>query len=286
VDAAETLALAVAQVQVVGDLPTPDVLRAAGERVRSAIVAAADRGARIVQFPEGMLTNPAKRLISGSSPHLGDADWTRADWRALREELERIADACRARSICAVVGAPHQLSDGHRPHNSLYVFSSDGELVTRYDKRRLSTNETSYLYTPGTDAVVFEVDGFRFGMVICLETLFPELFIDYAAMDVDCVLISSAADPNFGRLASAHAVMNAITVSVAFASGAPGDSHRSGICTALGWIARCENAGPGLAVGGVPKLPSEVSFHRRARNGLYDPWLAPKDPRSLDRRTL
>jgi predicted amidohydrolase len=61
------------------------------------------------------------------------------------------------------------LSGPNRPHNSLYVVSDQGAVVERYDKRFLSHTEVRFLYTPGTRPVVFEVDGFRFGTVLCIE---------------------------------------------------------------------------------------------------------------------
>ena len=128
---------------------------------------------------------------------MAEADWGLVDWVTLRNELKQIARQCAALGCWAVVGAPHRLSAGRRPHNSLYVFSDRGTLVTRYDKRRLSTAEVSYLYTPGTEPIVAEVDGFRLGLLICLESLFPELFVEYADMGVDAVLLSSAPDPGF-----------------------------------------------------------------------------------------
>ncbi|MFE4336056.1 nitrilase-related carbon-nitrogen hydrolase, partial [Streptomyces sp. NPDC056831] len=67
----------------------------------------------------------------------------------------------------------------HRPHNSLYVVSDEGALAARYDKRYLSNTELSYLYTPGTAPLVFEVDGIRFGTALCIEANFPELFEQY-----------------------------------------------------------------------------------------------------------
>jgi predicted amidohydrolase len=53
-------------------------------------------------------------------------------------------------------------------------------------------------------AVVFVVDNFRLGTVRCLEILFPELFVDHAAMGVDAVLVPSAPSPTFGLLAQSH----------------------------------------------------------------------------------
>jgi predicted amidohydrolase len=283
----ETLRLAAAQVEVSGDVPDALLLEAAGRRVHATMAEAAAAGARIVQFPEGTLTYPDTSAISATSPTVGEAAWDRVDWSALRWELEAVAAAAAELGVWTVVGAPHRLSDGRRPHNSLFVFSDRGELVTRYDKRRLSPAEVAHLYTPGSEPVVVEVDGFRFGALLCLEILFPELVVEYAAMDVDAVLVSSAPSPAFGLLARAHAVMNVVAVSLAVAAqpddatGAP-----SGICTLDGWLGRLPDGSPGLVVADVPRRDPEPSFHRRARSGLYDGRHADGDPRSADRRTL
>lgn len=61
----------------------------------------------------------------------------------------------------------------HRPHNSLYVVSDYGELVTRYDERLLSNTKISFMYSPGKTAVTFEVDGFRFGCAMAMEVHYP-----------------------------------------------------------------------------------------------------------------
>jgi hypothetical protein len=93
-----------------------------------------------------------------------------------------------------VFGSIHRLSGANRPHNSQYVVSDRGELVGRYDKRYLSHTEVSYMYAPGVAPLVFEVDGFRFGCVLCIEVNFPELFAEYESLDVDCVLASVMVD--------------------------------------------------------------------------------------------
>lgn len=86
------------------------------------------------------------------------------------------------------------MSGPNRPHNSLYVVSDQGAVVERYDKRFLSHTEVRFLYTPGTRPVVFEVDGFRFGTVLCIEVDFPELLEEYERLDVDCALASVMVD--------------------------------------------------------------------------------------------
>lgn len=74
----------------------------------------------------------------------------------MREEAEAVADLAGELGLWTVFGSIHRLSGANRPHNSRYVVSDQGELVGRYD-----------LYTPGVAPLVFEVDGFRFGCVLC-----------------------------------------------------------------------------------------------------------------------
>lgn len=281
-----TVRLGVAQIDVSTEVPTAERLAAAGLRIRTAMAEARAVGARIVQFPEGTLSYPSKRLISSRAPEIAESDWTLLDWPALHRELDQIRDAAADLGVWTVVGAPHRLTADRRPHNSLYVFSDQGEIMTRYDKQRLSTTEITYMYTPGDTPVTFEVDGVRFGMALCLEILFPELFVAYAAEDVDVVLISSAPDPNFRTLAQAYALTNVLTISLAFAAGSD-EQSRSGICQPSGWVADCPDGSPGLATADIAAVdPDARRYHRLARSTLYEPHLGHGDPRSLNRRSL
>ncbi|MFC8454598.1 hypothetical protein [Kitasatospora sp. NPDC057223] len=57
-----------------------------------------------------------------------------------------------------------------------------------------ANTELSYLYTPGTDPLTFDIDGIRFGAALCIEANFPALFAEYERLDVDCVLLSVMVD--------------------------------------------------------------------------------------------
>jgi predicted amidohydrolase len=101
------------------------------------------------------------------------------------------------------------------------VISDRGDLVTRYDERMLSNTKISYMYTPGTTPVTFEVDGVRFGCALGIEVHFPELFSEYERLDVDYVLFSSTGAPAqtdtraFATEAQGHASTNSYWVSFA-----------------------------------------------------------------------
>jgi predicted amidohydrolase len=117
--------------------------------------------------------------------------------------------------LWVVVGSCHRLTPPHRAHNSLYIISDRGEVATRYDKRFLSHTEVNGWYTPGREPCVFEVGGWRFGCVLCIEVHFPELFHEYAELGVDCVLFSAYADDSiFGIQAQAYAASLSYWVSV------------------------------------------------------------------------
>jgi predicted amidohydrolase len=161
---------------------------------------AAVRGARLVQFPEGMLSGYAKETIQA---------WSEVNWQTVREELGAVMQLAAELRVWVVLGSAHPLTPPHRPHNSLYIISDTGKLVNRYDKRYCSYTETTRFYTPGLEPVVFEVDGFRFGCVICVEINFPDVFIEYDKLGVDCVLLSAyPIDKIFYTMARGHAALH------------------------------------------------------------------------------
>jgi predicted amidohydrolase len=195
-----TLRVALAQVPITGDA------RANGEVVRTAMRQAADAGARLVQLPEGSLSGYAKNPIM---------DWAEVDWTVVRDELESIMRLAAELRIWVALGSAHPLSPPHLPHNSVYVISDQGRVVNRYDKRRLSHTEVTQFYTAGAEPVVFDVDGYRFGVAVCVEINFPELFIEYGRLGVDCLLLSSyPIDSVFAVKARGYAAVHCYWVSM------------------------------------------------------------------------
>lgn len=154
-------------------------ITANGNAIRQVLSDAAKDGVRLVTFCEGALSGYSKAQIADPD------DWRSFDWKTHEAELRSIAAVCAKLNIFAVVGGAHKLSAADRPHNSLYVISAEGHLLTRYDKRYLSNSEINDWYTPGTDPIVFEVDGYRFGCAICIESQFPEVFMEYERLCAD-----------------------------------------------------------------------------------------------------
>jgi predicted amidohydrolase len=271
--------LAVAQTTVPEDPTDPGTLRESGAQIRQFMRDAAACGARLAQFPEGAITYPGKHVMSSAGPGiLAEADWSRIDWDIMREEAQRVAALSGQLGIWTVLGSLHPLTPPSRPHNSLYVITPDGRLLTRYDKRYLSNTEISWMYTPGTEPVTFQADGLTFGCAICIEVNFPEIFAAYEQMNVDCMLLSvTVEDAIRPAIAQAYAALH---------------------CYWVGYsCARCPGNGqPALAIADLDPTTDDEDitvalrharpWRRTARAGIYDARRARHDPRSSNRTSF
>lgn len=244
-------------------------------------------GCRLVHFPEGALSGYVKSQIR---------DWDEVDWRALRDELDRISDHAARLGLWTVLGCNHRLTPPNRPHNSLYVISDAGALIGRYDKRLCSNAELSDWYTPGAVAFVFEVDGICFGAALCIEVQFPELFIDYGRRGVECALLSAYADdPIYGLLAQAHAATNNFWLSLSIPA-LPDNRLSAGLIGPDGyWLAQAEANGAELLVCGeiekdAPRFDIAINKARpwraTARSGAIYAERRVLDARSNDRMSF
>jgi predicted amidohydrolase len=290
--------LATAQVVVCEDPRDSGRLRQSGRGVRELMRQARGAGARIIHFPEGATCSPHKRIMSAAGPaEAGPADWNRADWQVLRAELAAIARLAGELRLWTVLGSVHPLTPPHRPHNSMYVISDAGELVTRYDERLLSNTKLSFMYTPGSAPVAFEVDGLRFGCAMGIEVHFPEVFAEYERLDVDGVLFSTGGGQSpegtaaFATEAQGHAAANGLWVSFAM-SAQHSAAAPAGIVAPDGrWAARGPGDGrPAVAIAGIDNRPESIDiavtrarpWRRQVRAGVYDAHLV-SDDRTDDR---
>lgn len=271
-----SLRIAIAQPTITADA------RENGRKVRELMREAAAEQARLVQFPEGLLSGYAKEQIQ---------DWDDVDWAAVREEFEQITALAAELELWVLLGSAHPLTAPNRPHNSLYVISAKGQVVDRYDKRFCSNTEITRFYSPGFEPVVFDIDDFRFGCVICVEINFPELFSEYERLGVDCLLLSAyPVDSIFETMARAYASINAYWLAMSLPSQT---AHlmNSGLIGPDGGFLVQVSGGAELVVG---ELDREAPELYTALN-LARPWRASamegeiytsrrvEDPRSADR---
>ena len=147
---------------------------------------AAKRGADVVHFPEGALSGYAGTDF---------ASFDGFDWDGLGRATGSVLDLAAELGVWVVLGSAHRLSGGHKPHNSVYVVASTGEIVDRYDKRFCSgdadedSGDLSH-YTPGDHLCVWEINAIRCGALICYDYRYPELYRDYKRQGVELIFHS------------------------------------------------------------------------------------------------
>jgi deaminated glutathione amidase len=147
---------------------------------------ASQRGARIAHFPEGALSGYA-----GTDFQTFDG----FGWHQLREATADVLTHASRLGIWVVAGSAHQLSGGHKPHNSLYIVSDSGQITERYDKRFCSggpdgrSGDLAH-YSPGTHFSVWDIDGIRCGALICYDYRYPELYREYSKRGVQVMFHS------------------------------------------------------------------------------------------------
>jgi predicted amidohydrolase len=165
------------------------------------IAEAADHGADVVHFSECALSG----YLGVDLPDVRSLDWQR-----LLAATEDVLEAARRHKVWVLLGSTHRLSDGHKPHNSVYVVDPRGQVVERYDKRfctgqngRRPTLDLCH-YTPGNRCTTFRVKGVTCAVLICYDYRFPELYRECKRQGADVVFHSfhnarqmTAPDPQY-----------------------------------------------------------------------------------------
>lgn len=251
---AETTRIAVVQSRIEQNIATN------GAHIRGLLDSAVTEGATLALFPEGALSGYCKTQVT---------DWAKLDWATLAEETAAIAAHADQLGITALIGTAHPVP-AKRPHNSLRVLPG----TLRYDKRYLSNTEVLGWYMPGSEPMVLHHGGLSFGTTICIESNFPELYAEYEALGVDCILHATYGLGDMGDvMLRAHAATNCLWLAVA--TPANRAEPASGIMGPDGhWLARC-GSGIDIAVAELdradPKLDIALNkarpWRRLARQG-------------------
>lgn len=133
------------------------------ERARLLVARAAERGASFVAFPEMTLTGFTMNATSVAEP-AADSPTIRA-----------FSDLARAQRMALAFGVV--LHGRERPTNSLVVVDREGTELARYAKvHPFSPGGESACYERGERAEIAAVDDVVFGLSICYDLRFAELY--------------------------------------------------------------------------------------------------------------
>jgi predicted amidohydrolase len=109
----------------------------------------------------------------------------------LTDEVSRIAKEYSVN----IVGGTFFEKDGTQLYNTAVVYNRRGEICGKYRKMHLFDafhyGESKGI-TQGQEPLLLELDGIRFGVAICYDIRFPEIFRHYAVRGVQVVFRPSA----------------------------------------------------------------------------------------------
>jgi omega-amidase len=171
-------------------------------KIRDFSSRAKDSGAELVTFPEMVDTGysiPAIRAHATS--------WT----EGAVPELQEIAKSFSIGIICGV-----SERDGSSIYNSQVFIDANGEVAAKYRKIHLfaaAPIEEHKCFAAGDEFTSLTVGGLRFGLSICYDLRFPELYRTLAVEEEVKAFIISSAWPfprveHFRILATARAIEN------------------------------------------------------------------------------
>lgn len=126
-------------------------------RIEKHIRECAAKGARVVVFPECALSGYFEDVIQRLS----------AD--ELLNAEKKLADACKAAQVYAIVGTPTREKD--KLLNSAVVFSPEGKVIERYHKIQLAEGWPA----AGDHLSVFRIDEVPCSIIVCHDERYPEL---------------------------------------------------------------------------------------------------------------
>ena len=128
----------------------------------------------IISFPEYYFVGPDFKSVPAS---LADHDNFIAAMAGWSRDLN-----------CIIIGGTVVERDGGHLYNRCHIFK-DGESLGFYDKIHLYKNEGNGLVTPGNEYKVISVEGFRIGLLICADVLYPGTFTNLKGLRPDMVII-------------------------------------------------------------------------------------------------
>lgn len=151
------------------------------ETIRRLAKQGAEQGCRLVLFPE---------MADLGYDFSAVAERGHEAWAMVEPVLAAMAREYGLALVCGVC-----LTDQDGLANALVVWGADGQILTQYRKTHLfsaTDADESRIFHPGHRLVSFDLDGIRFGLAICYDLRFPELFRALALRGCQALLMAAA----------------------------------------------------------------------------------------------
>lgn len=159
-----------------------DNLAAASDAVHLASLERSD----LIAFPETFMARPEKGMPVAEIAEPSDGPF-----------INRLAELAGQYSITIVCGVWQQVEgEKKRAANTVVVLGRDGSLQAEYRKIHLfdalSVNESKQMVAGSLAPPLFSCGGIRFGLAICYDLRFPELFRYLARQGAEAVIVPAA----------------------------------------------------------------------------------------------
>jgi len=172
------------------------------EKIRDFSARARDAGAELIVFPEMVDTGYAMPIIADKA-----TAWSEG-------AVPKLQEIAKAVSITVIAGVSER--EGSSIYNAQAVISANGKIVAKYRKTHLfavAPLQEDKCFTAGNELASFTIEGFRFGLSICYDLRFPDLYQTLSVRDSVNAFIVSSAWPfprleHFRALALARAIEN------------------------------------------------------------------------------
>ncbi|MDQ5922136.1 MAG: deaminated glutathione amidase [Pseudomonadota bacterium] len=152
------------------------------------VTAASNQGAELAVLPEFFIQMSSNNTdVASLAETLGCGK--------IQDQLSKIA---YKNNIFLVAGTiPTKSPEANKYYNTCIVYNPSGEMVCHYNKIHLfkyaddtQNFDEGRTFTSGNDIVTFVAKNFNFGLSICYDLRFPELFRKMAG--VDCIIMPAA----------------------------------------------------------------------------------------------
>jgi len=191
------------------------------EKISLFVDKAQKQNCRMVVFPEMVDTGYQMDAIRRSA-----SVWNSGPFNTLK-------NLAAENNLYIAAGISEQVEE--QIYNSMAVFSPERGLMAKYRKIHLADypplNEGSEI-VPGNELVWVEIEGFKFGLMICYDLRFPEMSRSLAVNGADVLLLVSAwpfpRNVHYDLLTRTRAVENQAYFIAANRTGKDGSFHFCG----------------------------------------------------------